>query len=253
MGLVMMFVVSGGPDGNVIELSPSGTKSTYATGVASPFDLAFNSSGDLFVTEGSAVGTENEIAEIAPGGGTPTAFVTGLNEPRGLAFNSAGDLFVANLGSSNIVEITPGGTKSVFATGLAGPFGLAFNSAGNLFAADTSSGDITEITPNGIQSTYATGLNHPHFLAFDSAGNLFVSNLGTPAANEVYNDGYLTEIMPNGTETDFDQGFLDLSGVAFSPVPEPSAAAVTAIAYFLLRVSLRGTRRRHILNAPRNT
>ena len=247
-----IFTVSGGPAGNVTEITTGGTESTYASGLSAPFDLAFNSSGDLFVTEGDT-GIVPQIVEIAPGGGTPTTFVTGLIEPRGLAFNSSGDLFVADLGTSNILEITPGGTKTVFATGLAGPFGLAFNSAGDLFVADSASGEITEIAPNGMESKYTTGLENPHFLAFDSAGDLFVSNLGTGSDGD-YEDGYLTEITPDGTKTDFDEGFRDLAGVAISPVPEPSAAGLMAIAWCVVRGASRMTgRRRHILDAPHTT
>jgi glucose/arabinose dehydrogenase len=234
-----LFALSLGSLGNIFEFTPAGTKSLYASGLSGPFDLAFNNSGDLFVTEGETAFPGNEIVEIAPGGGTPMTFATGLDEPRGLAFNSAGDLFVANLGSSNIVEITPGGTKTVFASGLAGPVGLAFNSAGNLFVTDIGSGDITEIAPDGMQSTYATGLNHPRYLAFDSAGDLFVSNLGTANADDVDDEGYLTEIAPDGKESNFDPGFTDLSGVAISPVPEPSVAWLMVIAYCVMRVPSR--------------
>jgi DNA-binding beta-propeller fold protein YncE len=237
-----LFALSASPLGSIIQITPNGTKSTYASGISSPFDLAFNSSGNLFVTEGAAAITP-QIVEITPGGGV-TTFASGFVEPRGLAFNKAGDLFVADLGTSNILEITPGGTKSVFASGLSGPFGLAFNSAGDLFAADTVSGDITEFAPNGIESTYATGLDHPRYLAFDNTGDLFVSNLGNPGTDDADNDGYLTEITPDGTETSFDYGFLNLSGVAFSPVPEPSAVELTVIACCLLPFISRMTRPR---------
>jgi sugar lactone lactonase YvrE len=247
-----LFALSAGGLGNVVEIAPGGTRSTYASALSTPFDLAFNSSGDLFVSEGG-VTAGGEIVEIAPGGGTLATFLTGLDEPRGLAFNSAGNLFVADIGRSNIVEITPGGTKTVFATGLAGPSGLAFNSAGDLFVADTTSGDITEIAPDGMETTYATGLEHPRYLAFGSTGDLFVSNLGIPDAG-VYDEGYLTEITPNGTESNFDNGFVDLSGLAFSPVPEPSAALLIVIESCVLCITSRMTgHRRLILDATRHT
>jgi len=237
-----LFALTAGPDGSVIQITPGGARNTYASGLSAPFDLAFNSSGSLFVSEGGTA-TVPEIVEITPGGGTATTFATGLIDPRGLAFNSAGDLFVADA-TSNILEFTQGGTKTLFATGLADPFGLAFNSAGNLFVADAGSGDITEITPDGTESTYATGLDHPRYITFDSSGDLFVSNLGTAGADGVDNNGYLTEIMPNGTKTNFDEGFIDLSGLAISPAPEPSATGLIVIGIVGLFI-----RRRRVLHA----
>jgi hypothetical protein len=85
-----------------------------------------------------------------------------------------------------------------------------------------------------MESTFASGLDHPRYLAFNSTGNLFVSNLGAADGLGIDSDGYLTEITPDGTETSFDVGFENLSGVAFlpfSPVPEPSAVGLKSLAW----------------------
>src|SRR5208282_934857 len=104
-----LFVASGG---NILEFTPGGAQSTFASGVPYPIALAFNSAGILFVTTYYGV-----ILEITPGG-VGSAFASGLNMPGMLACDSAGNLFESDYGSGNIYEFTPDGTRSTFASGL---------------------------------------------------------------------------------------------------------------------------------------
>jgi hypothetical protein len=114
----------------IVEIAPSGVEGNFVGGFSPSTGVAFNSTGNLFVTIDS------------------------------------GPLPPNNIG--NIVEITPGVAASIFATETnEGPAGLAFNSAGNLFVANHFNGTITEITPGGAQSTFASGLTDPTFLAFE--------------------------------------------------------------------------------------
>jgi sugar lactone lactonase YvrE len=221
-------------DGNSIyEFTPGGVRSTFAAGLSYPYGLAFNSAGDLFQT-GQGGST---IYEYAPDG-TRTTFASGLGYTYGLAFNSAGNLFVADAGSATIYEYTPDGTQSTFASGLAVPLGLAFNSSGNLFVSDFTGGlgTITEITPDGVQSQFAGGylggLGFPEGLAFNSADNLFVSD---PNSANIY------EYTPGGSASIFASGLgvYGPQGLAFQPVPEPSALGLLAVGAALLLVRRR--------------
>ncbi|MFZ1072470.1 MAG: PEP-CTERM sorting domain-containing protein [Verrucomicrobiia bacterium] len=185
--------------GDIYEFTPGGTRSTFATGLAGPVGLAFNSMGDLFYRK---LGSRT-INEFTPGRGqaslppewlqAESPFTTraislkwigpaatdvssrGTEReaplpprwvPVGLARNSAGDRFEADFYTGDIYEFTPRGVRSSFARGLSGPMGLAFNNAGDLFEADYYSGDIYEFTPGGTRSTFATGLSGPVELAF---------------------------------------------------------------------------------------
>ena len=72
-------------------------------------------------------------------------------------------------GADSIVYFTPMGVKSTFATRLTTPRGLAFDSSRNLFVAEANAipdGDILKFTPGGVRSTFATGFGRPEFLTF---------------------------------------------------------------------------------------
>src|SRR6266516_1445070 len=124
----------GDNSGNIYKYTPNGVRSTFAAGLSSPGDLAFDTAGNLFVAEtGNGSRGSGSILKFTPGGVRST-FVLGLNGPIGLAFDSAGNLFVAD--STAIYKFTPAGVRTTFASGLEWPWGLAFDRAGNLFVTD---------------------------------------------------------------------------------------------------------------------
>ena len=89
-----LFVAGGG---RVTEITSNGTQRTFASGVNASA-VAFNSAGDLFVTDigsGPTYEGNGSIYEYTSNG-VQSTFATGLTFPDGLAFNSAGDLFVAD-------------------------------------------------------------------------------------------------------------------------------------------------------------
>jgi len=236
-------------DGDIYQFSPGGVPSTFASGLAGPDALAFNSGGDLFV--GNELG--NSITEISSAG-VLTTFASNVEFPLGLAVDINGDLFVSS--GSYVYEFTPGGAQSTFASGLTNPFGLAFDKAGNLFVASPGNiyapspgqGKIIKITPGGVQSTFVSGLANPVDLAFDSQGNLFAtdpyadtitkfttnavastfaSGLDGPAgiafdaAGDLFEADYsgnIYQFSPQGVRSTFASGLTDPQGLAFGPV-----------------------------------
>ncbi len=113
--------VSDRESGSVYEFTPSGTRSTFASGLLGPLGLAFDHSGNLFVADFTA----NNIYEFTPSG-TRSTFASGLNGPEGLALDRNGNLFVADSESNNIYEFNPRGQISQFAAGLNYPTDLTF-------------------------------------------------------------------------------------------------------------------------------
>src|SRR5207302_1960586 len=106
----------------IFKFAPDGTKSTFASGLNGSVGLAFDGSGNLFVSDFNS-GT---IFKVTPAG-TKSTFVSGLNDPVGLASDSSCILLEAEKGSNTIFKFTPAGTKSTFvSSGLSFPLGLAF-------------------------------------------------------------------------------------------------------------------------------
>jgi hypothetical protein len=209
-----LFVVSS--EGEVIEITPGGTQTTFATGLRETEDIAFDSSGNSYITSFSGV------IYGFPSGGIQGSFASLDSSPEttGLAFNSAGILFVANKAANGIIEILPNGTTNIFASGLNNPYGLAFDRTGDLFEADVNSGLIYEFTNNnGTLSTnltlFASGLSYPWSLAFNSTGDLFETDYGS---------GNVYEFTPGGTRSTFASVSFPY-GLAFEPVPVLQATA----------------------------
>ena len=173
-------VVLGEPDMNT---SNGGTS---ATALDCPSGLAFDSKGNLWVSdydnsrivEFKAPFTSGMAASVVLGqadlnSSTCAATATGLCYPyEGLAFDSKGDLFVGDYGNCRIVEY-----KAPFSTGMAAsiaigqtdlnssncgttastmdsPLGLAFDSKGNLWTGDYTNNRVLE-----FKSPFTTGMS----------------------------------------------------------------------------------------------
>jgi hypothetical protein len=101
--------------------TPAVTISATGNSLADPVAVAFDRSGDLWVSnydDTLSAGREDTLVEYTPGDlsatGSPTPAVTisatgnSLDEAYGLAFDSVGDLWVSNLGNNTLVEYTLG-------------------------------------------------------------------------------------------------------------------------------------------------
>ena len=110
--------------GEIFKFTWDGGQSIFASGFYKPWDLAFDSAGNLFVVDYMIVG---------------------------------GDL----VGNAAIFKITPNGMLTIFASGLSYASSLAVDKAGNLFVADYDNGIIYQYKPTGSRATFASGLYHP--------------------------------------------------------------------------------------------
>ena len=212
-------------------------QSTFASGLSSPFGLAFNSAGNLYVSDAGS----DTIYKFTPNAMQSTFAALPNATPYGVTFNSAGNLFVAasggDAGNGTIYEYTPLGVQSTFATsGLDRPYDLAFDNAGDLFAANNDgTGAINEYNSLGVLvNTFYTPSSGAFGLAFDSAGNLYVSDAGS----KIY------KYTPGGVlmET-FAAGLFGPNYMAFQPVPEPSAFGLLAFGFTALLVRRRCKKR----------
>jgi hypothetical protein len=176
--------------GEVFEFTWDGVQSIFASGLADPWDLAFDSAGNLFFVDYDVLDYDGEsignaaVYKITPNG-TLTIFASRLSYHSSVAADRAGNLFVADYDGGVIYKYKPDGSRATFASGLHHPVGMAFDSMGNLFVADNSVGNIYQgciyqYHPNGSRVTFAVldPSDRPGDLALDSTGNLLMADLG---------------------------------------------------------------------------
>ncbi len=184
--------------------SPTPTVTVSATGgsLNAPVGLAFDASGNLWVTNSGA----NTVVEFAPSqlgtSGSPTPAVTlsstvgSLSSPLGLAFDASGNLWVVN-GGNTVLQFaasqltasgspTPAVTLSAAAGSLDSPRSLAFDASGNLWVTNGASMANTVVefaagqlavsgAPTPTTTVSGSSLGGPYGLAFDpSPANLGV-------------------------------------------------------------------------------
>jgi len=209
--------------GSISEYTPAAMQTTFASGLAQPRGLAFDSSGNLIVgatfvppSGGSLHGQLLKFPLLGHRsvlGNAARAFFQGVvTDQAGNAFAVAIDQDFPSAGT--IYKFAPDGTRTIFGSTPGQTFALAFDSAGNLFVADALDHTIYKFTPGGRRSVFAGpgafGPNQaPVGLAFDSAGNLFVSTEGD-RGNDV-----ILEFTPSGMESIFAGGLTQPRGLAF--------------------------------------
>src|SRR5439155_491085 len=169
------------PSHAILEFTPSGTQSIYASGLLFPRGLAFDSIGNLFAVETVAPGDRDLLIgrvlkfNLRNHVSTVNSAVNFFFE--GLAVDIAGNAYVmANdqtspTGASTIFKFTPDGERIVFGSVPSQGWGLAFDTSGYLFVAEAGvpeipGGDILKITPGGMRTVFASGFGRPEFLTF---------------------------------------------------------------------------------------
>jgi sugar lactone lactonase YvrE len=225
------------PSHAILQFTPSGTYSVYASGLTFPRGLAFDSIGNLFAAE-TVVPDNIEIGRVLKFNLRNKVSTVGSAARsyffEGLAVDLAGNAYVmasddnSPTEAGTIFKFTPSGERIVFGSvpgttpgnELQPNWGLAFDSAGNLYAADGGAQTIFKFAPNGMRtvfvgpSAFATGA-YPVGLAFDSSGNLFVSTeCFAPDLCEPGSDTIL-KFTPTGEGSTFATGLTTPRGLAF--------------------------------------
>jgi hypothetical protein len=174
----------------------SSGSATTSTGLFFPYFIAFDNSGDLWVTDAD----NNRVLKFVPpfangmaaslvigqtdfvSGGTALA-ANGLDFPTGIAFDRAGNLWLGDEGNDRVLEFKPPFTSSMSASavlgqpdlvtsgcnltqnGLCEPYGIAFDSKGNLAVADYDYSRTMAFKPPFTTDQLAEGvLGQPDFV-----------------------------------------------------------------------------------------
>ncbi len=253
---------------------------TTPTGLCQPFSLAFDPSGNLWISDTN----NNRVLEylssnLITGDGAANVlgqpdFVsngcattpTGLCSPDGLAFDPTGNLWISDSANSRVLEylssnlITGDGAANVLGqpdmfsnacytspTGLCSPFGLAFDPTGNLWISDLGNSRVLEylssnlITGDGAANvlgqpdfvsngcaTTPTGLCDPQGIIFDPTGNLWISDRNNNRVLEYLSSNLITgdgaanvlgqpDLVTNNGCATTPTGLCNPEGIAFDP------------------------------------
>jgi trimeric autotransporter adhesin len=165
----------------------------------SPFGLAFDASGNLYVADDA----NHKIRKIDMTTGIVTTIVG-----NGVA-GSTGD---GGLATAAQIEY---------------PVGLAIDASNILYFSEFSTGKIRKVNlTTGIINTHATGMERLYYITFDQAGNIFAGNDGLSI-------GRVYKISPSGTVTTVAGGSVSGSSGDGGPataagVGKPHGVAVTS-------------------------
>jgi hypothetical protein len=171
-----------------------------SAGVANPFGLAFDASGNLYIASagGQSVRAVNAISSIittVAGGGTGgdgvLATAAQLTDPCDVKLDSAGNMYLSD--------------TCVLASGGGG--GGAFSSTNRVRRVDAVTGIITTVAGNGNSGFGGDGgpatsamLNVPAGLAIDASGNIYIADSGNNRIRRVDAvTGIITTVAGNGT------------------------------------------------------
>lgn len=203
-----IYVTRGSADlfnGSILEIDSLGNVSTFRSDM-NPSGLAFNSVGDLFISDGYML----RILKYPAAGGSSVFVNTGLQAPNEIKFDTHGDLWVADGGNGSVRRILPDGTINTVGVIPGYLRGVAIDATGAVFASSYYSGEIYKLDPSDGGDTtitkFATAVPTPGSLAFDEAGNLYAAGTGV---------GVISKISPTGVVSEFAMGISDVRGIAF--------------------------------------
>ncbi|HVW13805.1 MAG TPA: T9SS type A sorting domain-containing protein [Mucilaginibacter sp.] len=174
----------------LIEISPTGTKTTLYSGLSTPTGVAIDSRGNIYVSNFGS----GQVLKFDSSGNL-LASINGFNQPYGISFDSSNNAYVADAGDNTVYEITAGTTTvSTYASGLTSPYGTAVDASGNLYVSQYTANNLVKITPAGVKTTFAAGFNAPRQLGMDASGNIYVADYGNNAIKKVTSAGVVSTI-----------------------------------------------------------
>lgn len=215
----------------IFRLEKDGFLGEMPAEVLNPTGVAFNRSGNLFVTNRSdgEVCRVNRDEEVVP-------YATGLGIATGIAFDSEDVMYVGDR-SGTIYRVKEFGNQESFAVlePSVSAYHLAFGTDGRLYvsAPGLASYDAVYVLDDeGYEEKYFRGFGRPQGLAFDREGNLYV------AACFQGSHG-IARIAPNAESTEMFVAGMNIVGLCFTRKGEMIVATNDSV--YSIPVGIYGT------------
>jgi sugar lactone lactonase YvrE len=183
----------------LFRLEKDGYLNEMSADVMNPTGLAFNQSGELFVTARA----DGEVCRISRDDEV-MPYASELGIATGIAFDKDGEMFVGDR-SGTVFRVTSFGNAESFAVlePSVSAYHLAFGADERLYLSAPglcSYDSIHVIGKDGLESDFFRGLGRPQGLAFDRNGNLYVAAClqGRHGIVKVSPDGKSAEIFIAG-------------------------------------------------------
>ncbi|HEV2883358.1 MAG TPA: hypothetical protein VGW36_00780 [Pyrinomonadaceae bacterium] len=206
----------------------NGEVSEFSGDITNPTGIAFDSSGQMFVTS-RMDGTVYRITPFKEA----VAFVTNLGVATGIAFDSSDTMFVGDR-TGTIYRVNGIGEETAWAQlePSVSAYHLAIGPDNALYVAGptvASFDSITRVDQNGAASVFYKGLGRPQGLAFDQSGQLYV-------AAALRGRRGIVRISPDGKNAELLVAGMNLVGLAFNTAGEMAIASTDSIYRLNLQV-----------------
>ena len=215
----------------IFRIDTSGAVSDFTGEIANPTGIAFDKSGQMFVTSR----LDGNVYRITPFK-EPVAFSKNLGVATGLAFDAEGRMYVGDR-TGTIYRVNGIGEEQSWAQlePSVSAYHLAFGPDDALYVTGptvSSSESVMRIDRNGAVSVFYKGLGRPHGIAFDSIGYLYV-------AASLRGRRGIVRITPDGEDAEMFVAGMNVVGLAFSAAGDMVVATNEAV--YSLPLGIRGT------------